>query len=964
MSDAFHAYLQRPSRRRLSRVVEEFHEHVWRVGLRISGNEPDAEDICQNVFLALLLRPPAAGSVRSPRGYLTYRVLAMAQQADRAAARRRKRQLAAFQRMAPSGVRADGADTLEDVREAMAGCSERVRSVLELKYFGGCTIDEIAETLDVSPRTVASDLQRGRDELRGRLGEGIERACLLPAGLTFQALPKPPATLLPELQKVIQWTPSLSAATPVLGAVIMKKLALSASGALVLLLLIGGGVGLLVMKSKEPPGPGAIGVLRSAATPAPSRESVAAVPEPAATTRPTTEAAPAVGLRGSITISVKNEEGQPVEAARVECLRSAAKVTTLKTGADGSVTFGELALGIYGVRVFAGGYARRSVESLELTEAVSNLATDVTLKPGYSVLGLASDPAGRPVEGCSLVLSPLEPSDGWRFEERVVSGSDGTFRFHQLEMGTYVATGQKEGYDIRLFPTPHSLPFMALGESRIEFAFRQKRECRLDAVVYRGVALSGVVMSLGSPVPRASITLQYDGPNVTWQAPIALSRREGAYRAAGLIPGLYRFIVVAPGCRPLRGELELPEAHGAEDAYERDFELESGGVISGTLVRDGRPVRGEITAFRLDDSGKLKSLGVAGTTRSSETGAFSFIRVQAGKEPVPDGTYILRGLDTSLYAGSVGGGVGVKPLESDVKVEIRDRRGASGVVVEAHSGAGAIRGRIVNPEGQPVPRASIYCRTRVGGWTIEHRDHPANEQGRFVIESVPAGEVELRIRPLDGEFKPRTVERTVGPQKSFVDVGDVVLESAGKRTIVIRVAYADPDADPEPGVVDVGLRRVGTSENHYARVMGGKATFEGLDAAVYQPSVDFSVHVEPRLEPIDLTTEEHVELKVVADPGITVSGGVAIEDGFPLQGSGGDFWLPVKLRYAEGGTVQRIARVEGDRYRIQGLRAGLVTGLRVVGAPRGERAFYVDLPGFVVGERNGEISLGHIRRSE
>jgi len=63
-------------RRRLARVVDLFHEPVWTMALRASGNEEDAHDIVQEVFLSLLLHPPAPRSIRSPRGYLAYRVLA------------------------------------------------------------------------------------------------------------------------------------------------------------------------------------------------------------------------------------------------------------------------------------------------------------------------------------------------------------------------------------------------------------------------------------------------------------------------------------------------------------------------------------------------------------------------------------------------------------------------------------------------------------------------------------------------------------------------------------------------------------------------------------------------------------------------------------------------------------------------------------------------------------------------
>src|SRR5437870_3708918 len=77
-SEAFYAYLKRPARRRLALVIRLYHAHVWNVALRVTGNPEDAEDICQDVFLSLLLHPPAEEKVRSPRGYLAAALLRLA----------------------------------------------------------------------------------------------------------------------------------------------------------------------------------------------------------------------------------------------------------------------------------------------------------------------------------------------------------------------------------------------------------------------------------------------------------------------------------------------------------------------------------------------------------------------------------------------------------------------------------------------------------------------------------------------------------------------------------------------------------------------------------------------------------------------------------------------------------------------------------------------------------------------
>jgi RNA polymerase sigma-70 factor (ECF subfamily) len=60
---------------------------------------------------------------------------------------------------------------LEDALTRLAGQEPRQAQVVELKFFGGCTIPEIAEALDVSHMTVSNDWRKARVWLARELGD-------------------------------------------------------------------------------------------------------------------------------------------------------------------------------------------------------------------------------------------------------------------------------------------------------------------------------------------------------------------------------------------------------------------------------------------------------------------------------------------------------------------------------------------------------------------------------------------------------------------------------------------------------------------------------------------------------------------------------------------------------------------------------------------------------------------------
>jgi RNA polymerase sigma factor (TIGR02999 family) len=127
-----------------------------------------------------LLRPSALAGARSRAQFLT------------AAARAMRRVLVDHARERAAGKRGGGRErqpldevleyfaeqrldllALHDALDHLAVLHERQAQVVELRFFGGYTVEEIAEQLQVSVSTVESDFRKATAFLRGQLSESV-----------------------------------------------------------------------------------------------------------------------------------------------------------------------------------------------------------------------------------------------------------------------------------------------------------------------------------------------------------------------------------------------------------------------------------------------------------------------------------------------------------------------------------------------------------------------------------------------------------------------------------------------------------------------------------------------------------------------------------------------------------------------------------------------------------------------
>jgi RNA polymerase sigma-70 factor (ECF subfamily) len=161
---AFEALYDRHSRAAFSLVM------------RVVGSRSTAEDVCQEAFLAVwrsrMRYRPELGSVRSWTLGIVHHRAVDALRRGLVHERRRAPEEPAAERLAArerTDVEAARREEGHAVRSALAELPEDQVRVIELAYFGGLTISQIAEHLDVPIGTIKGRMRLGLTKLRRAL---------------------------------------------------------------------------------------------------------------------------------------------------------------------------------------------------------------------------------------------------------------------------------------------------------------------------------------------------------------------------------------------------------------------------------------------------------------------------------------------------------------------------------------------------------------------------------------------------------------------------------------------------------------------------------------------------------------------------------------------------------------------------------------------------------------------------
>ena len=160
----------------LAEVYDQYASFVFGLARRVIGDTRAAEDVTQEVFVALWERPetfdPDRGTLRTWLATLAHRRAVDYVRREEARRRRTQRDAARRATSVPDVEElASAILTAEQVRSAVEALPPEQREAIELAYFGGRTYREVAVELGIPEGTAKSRLRLGLRRVAAELGD-------------------------------------------------------------------------------------------------------------------------------------------------------------------------------------------------------------------------------------------------------------------------------------------------------------------------------------------------------------------------------------------------------------------------------------------------------------------------------------------------------------------------------------------------------------------------------------------------------------------------------------------------------------------------------------------------------------------------------------------------------------------------------------------------------------------------
>ena len=149
----------------LTALFRRYSDDVFRLAYSYLGNRPDAEDVCQTVFLKFLEKPRTFQSPEHEKAWVIRCAVNACKDVLKSFFRRCTVPLEDWQEAST--------DLPEDAiarRQALKSLPQKYREVIYLHYYEGYKTDEIARMLNEKPSTVRNRLRDARMMLKKTLG--------------------------------------------------------------------------------------------------------------------------------------------------------------------------------------------------------------------------------------------------------------------------------------------------------------------------------------------------------------------------------------------------------------------------------------------------------------------------------------------------------------------------------------------------------------------------------------------------------------------------------------------------------------------------------------------------------------------------------------------------------------------------------------------------------------------------
>jgi RNA polymerase sigma factor (sigma-70 family) len=343
-------FLARRDEEAFTELVKRHGPMVLKVCRSVLRDWHDAEDAFQATFLVLARKAAAIRRREALASWLWGVALKLALKAQASLARRRKREGQVGDKIVPDPVLDMTVRELQRVlHEELQRLPERYRTPLILCYLQGHSQEEAARQLGLSKGVMRGRLNRGREQLRGRL---TRRGLAVSAGLVASALSATSASALPAalLEATAHAVLVCAAGKTAAASAVSKQAAALADGAIrsmfvskckiaalvvMVLSMMAAGAGALARHAELPP----------QATAAPARmEKNAASGESAATASSEKPGVAAAGKNAATEVTVSgqvvDDDGRPLAGATLHVGNKKVRDTVnlpvrATTGADG-----------------------------------------------------------------------------------------------------------------------------------------------------------------------------------------------------------------------------------------------------------------------------------------------------------------------------------------------------------------------------------------------------------------------------------------------------------------------------------------------------------------------------------------------------------------------------------------------------------------------------------------------------